>query len=213
MTNNADKIVKNLEREKQRILQIVLRVVNKNAILLQGHIRKDLITGRSPTDTTVSSRSGFLRKTTRFIPASVDKGTANLDVVKSGINFGSIYAGVHVGPRGQVTTIRPKGHPYLTIPLPAAKFGSGEVKGPVTDESLWGDTFVRTSKSGNKIIWGYPLVQKGKRKGQAKGDAVPLFLLKRSVDVKARLFPKDMLSWVRPKIEEDLSKELMNADK
>lgn len=115
----------------------------------------------------LQSRSG---KGVQSIRDSVklDSGPT-LDDVQGSISTGTM--GIH--EEGGV--IRPSRSKYLTIPLPSALDRRGvPLKKSARD---WPDTFVIRSKRGNLLI-----VQK--RKG---GGITPLYLLKSSVRIKARL--------------------------
>lgn len=60
---------------------------------------------------------------------------------------------------------------WLTVPLPAAMTGTGALKAPARH---WSNTFFQKSRRGNLILF------------QNKGDSiVPLFVLKRSIRLKA----------------------------
>jgi phage gpG-like protein len=81
------------------------------------------------------------------------------------------------------------GRPWLTIPLPEAKTAAGVVR--MTARS-WPDTFIQKSKAGNIIIF------------QNQGDdIIPLFVLKRSVDIPERPY---MRSSLKEKTSEILSR-------
>lgn len=127
--------------------------------------------------TILKERTGNLVKNTVAIPTTT---TANRVVGGVDIGKGLVYTRVHVGPEGQVTTIRPKTAKSLTIPLPPALGPQGVKKYP----SAWqyADLFPITSKAGNRL-----LVQK-------EGDTlIPFFLLVQQVQIKARIHPEQIL--------------------
>jgi len=43
----------------------------------------------------------------------------------------------------------------------------------------------------------------GKKAGELRGKITPLFLLLKSVRVKARIHPEDIKAWIRPKLIQD----------
>lgn len=178
--------------------KMVTRLVNMTTLALQKHIRKDLFveyqgTQRNLFTGYLQTRSGKLKKSVINIPAKRDG-----DVVRGGIGIGTKYGHVQFGKRGQVTTITPKRAGALTIPLPAAMNAQGVAKGSARDKSIFGETFLAKSESGNMIIFGKTLYVKGKKAGQAKGKIVPLFVLKKSVRVPARIHPDDLMKFVQP---------------
>jgi hypothetical protein len=198
------------DKFRTKMVRVVKDILNENMALLVTHIRKDIIASAT-TDSTLKSRSGHLRQTTQAISATEDSGN-----IKAGISFGTVSARTHVGPQGQITTIYPKRAKMLAIPLSAAMTGAGVAKGGPTDQpgsgdrhsSLWGDTFIARSKGGNLIIFGATKYQKGARTGETHGAIIPLFVLKSSVQVKARIHPKDLMEYSKPLIAKDLKEQL-----
>lgn len=113
----------------------------------------------------VHRRSGFLSRGVQ----TKTSGTGVRDVEVSTYIFGVPYA--RVQELGGV--IRPRRKKWLTIPLDAAKTGSGVLRARAP---FWEDTFFRRSKKGNLILW------------QKKGDEIiPLFVLKKQVRLKPKL--------------------------
>jgi hypothetical protein len=201
------KLQQNLTGLPNKIIRVVMKIINRQSVLLEGYVKAVHMTGGTTSDK-LAVRSGLLRNSVRAIPAKI---SSNASIV-GGINFGTIYARVHVGPRGQKTVIKPKGHPYLTIPLDAAKSPSGVAKGSPR-LGPWADTFIARSKKGNLIIFGrlasYRSVKVGgtKVKGltvrQVSKDVVPLFVLKESVTIPARIHPRTILDWMMPRVLAD----------
>jgi hypothetical protein len=177
----------------RKLLALLKVIINKNAILLTSRLRDD------DMRTKLHVRSGQLRATTHARPTT-SEGTT----VTGGVAFGKVYARVHIGPRGQVTTITPKRAKFLTIPLKAAQTATGVGRGGALS-GAYAKTFVRMSKAGNLIIFGQGTYAKGAKSGQAKGNIVPLFLLKKSVRVPARIHPEDFFPPTAQRIKEDLA--------
>lgn len=181
---------------------MVKRLVDTASLRLLTHIRQDLF-GTYPggtTATTLSTRSGMLKKTVRVIPATQQ----DEDTFRGGISVGTKYAAVHFGKRGESTVIEGKGK-MLTIPLPQAMNAQGVAKGSALDTAVFGDTFVRKNKNGNVIIYGKTLYTKGKKAGQAKGGIVPLFLLRKSVTVPVRIANEDLQAYLTPIVSKGLA--------
>ena len=187
----------------EKLSKAIKEIIDRNDRLLETHIKQDLMQGGT-NDTQLAGRTGQLASSTRAINATIEDGGAR---VSGGINFGQKYARVHIGPKGQITTIRPVNRQWLTIPLGAAKTSSGALRG-AAQSGMYGQTFFANSKAGNLILFGKLAYQKGKRAGQTHGDIVPLFVLKKEVKVKARLHPKDMFEWVQPKIVSEIKETI-----
>jgi len=172
------------------------RIITRQARAMQRYVRTEHLTGGT-TSTRLRVRTGKLRASCIPIKTEIKEGS-----VEGGISFGTVYGRVHIGPKGQVTTITPKKGKYLTIPLPAAMTGAGVARGSAR-QGPWGETFVAKSKAGNLIIFGKRKITTGKKAGELRGQATPLFLLLKSVKIKARIHPEDIKAWIRPKLIQD----------
>jgi hypothetical protein len=181
-----------LGKMDEQTLKAVEGVVTRGSRLLMGHIMQHHLTGGT-TGTRLAVRTGQMRRETREKPTR-RQGT----IITGGVEFGSKYAGVHVGPRGQKTIIRPKRAQFLTIPLPAAKTAAGAGRGRARD---FPDTFIIKSKRGNALIV---------RRAGGKG-IIPLFVLKKQVTIPARVHPEDIRKAIAPKIKKDLEDSLEKA--
>ena len=191
-------LTKYFDSLKTKMVKVAKDIFNKNALFLQTHIRQDMFAngtrgGSGLQDGMLNSRSEQLKRAILTIPATIG------ETIKGGLTFGTVYAKVHIGPRGKSMTITPKRSKFLAIPLPAAQGNHGEALDPPRSPR-WGDTFIEKNTKGNLIIYGFN--KKGKTE-QARDVIIPLFLLVRSVTVKTRIHPEDLLDWVRPKIEND----------
>jgi len=172
------------------------RIITRQAREMQRYVRTEHLTGGT-TSTRLRVRTGKLRASCIPIKTEIKEGS-----VEGGISFGTVYGRVHIGPKGQMTTITPKKGKYLTIPLPAAMTGAGVARGSAR-QGPWGETFVAKSKAGNLIIFGKRKIMSGKKAGELRGKITPLFLLLKSVRVKARIHPEDIKAWIRPKLIQD----------
>jgi len=173
------------------------RIITRQARAMQRYVRTEHLTGGT-TSTRLRVRTGKLRASCIPIPTEIKEGS-----VEGGISFGTVYGRVHVGPKGQTTTITPKKGKYLTIPLPAAMTGAGVARGSAR-QGPWGETFVAKSKeTGSLIIFGKRKITSGKKVGELRGQITPLFLLLKSVRIKARVHPEDIKEWIRPKLIQD----------
>ena len=188
-----------------KMVKVAKDILNSNALFLQTHIRQDMFAngtrgGSGLQDGMLNSRSEQLKRAILTIPATIG------ETIKGGLTFGTSYAKVHIGPRGQSMTITPKRSKFLAIPLPAAQGNHGEALDPPRS-TRWGNTIVKKNDQGNLIIYGFQGGETkvaGKTGAAARGKKlVPLFLLRKSVTVKTRIHPEDLLDWVRPRIEND----------
>lgn len=199
-----------LDGVEQRTLLFVKKILNKNARLLQTHVRAQYLSGISRAGgSSLKRRSGTMAARTIPIPA---QETAP-GIVTAGISFGTRYAVTHIGPRGSSMTIRAKNVKYLTIPLEAMKTKAGVARGDAEyAREKYGRTFVRKSKKGNLIIFAQKGdMRKGREHGasgrqtktRGAGGLIPLFLLRKEVTIKRRIHPKDLIEWIEPKILAD----------
>jgi len=105
-----------------------------------------------------------------------------------------LYSAVY-GPTHEFgAVIKPKRARYLTIPLPAAMTPAGVARGPA--RSFEG-TFIKRSKAGNLVIYQH----------QGKGKILPLFLLKKQVEIPARHWASRSVDDALPKFSELLAEE------
>lgn len=196
---NTRQVQEKIKKIPQKLVSEIRRIFTVHSRLMLSYVRKEHLTGGT-TDTRLKRRSGFMNASTKIEPTIHAMG-----IVNAGISFGAKYARVHVGPKGQVTTIRPKSAKMLTIPLPAAQTRAGVLRAPARS-SHWGNTFIQRSKAGNLIIFGQKVNQKGQSAGEATGPIVPLFLLKPQVKVKARIHPEGIITHARKMIIDDFEK-------
>lgn len=92
--------------------------------------------------------------------------------------------------------IKPRKAKYLAIPLPAALTAAGVLKKRPRD---YRDTFVRTSKSGNLIIF---------QKVGARGKITALFVLKKSVTVPASRYMSITAEAMQDKVIDIMSRSV-----
>jgi hypothetical protein len=182
-----------IQRVTARLFSETKKILFAEAAVLTTHIKNEHLKGGTSA-TRLAVRSANLISSTRALPVKESPG-----LIESGVGFGTQYARTHIGPKGQVTTIRAKKGKFLAIPLMAARTPGGDARGGPRS-GMWGETFFARSKKGNLILFGKKVVQKGKSAGQTRGDVVPLFVLKTEVKVKARVHPETILAWEKPKM-------------
>jgi hypothetical protein len=147
-------------------------------------------------DDVLMRRSGHLSNSIRVV-AAVMQG----DEAVGGLSFGKKYAGVLIGKRGKVTKIVPINKQFLAIPLPGALDAHGVPRGAPEDKAVFPYTFIHKG-----TIFGHLGYVKGAHKGEIKSDLLPLFLLRRSVDVKVRIASEDLLDFTKKKVNAELQK-------
>ena len=187
----------------EKLSKAIKEIIDRNDRLLETHIKQDLMQGGT-NDTQLAGRTGQLASSTRAINATIEDGGAR---VSGGINFGSPYGKVHIGPKGSTFTIKPRNKKFLTIPTQKGKeylggmgggalTGAGALRGGATS-GMFSGTFI--SKG---IIFGK--LGQVKEAGKTKGKVIPLFILKKQVTIKRRLFPTEMMEWIQPKIVSEI---------
>jgi len=137
----------------------------------------------------VSPVTGTLRKKTRPLATNI-----NADSVVGGMVFGETpYTGIHVGRRGRSPiTIRPKRSMSLAIPLPAAKTAGGRLQQRFQVGSLRDVPKLKRNKKGNMLIMG----------------RTPMFVLRKSVTIPARVHPDYIAELATPFLTVSLKKSL-----
>jgi hypothetical protein len=172
-------------------------IVALDSRLLQSQTKTHWASGPS-TARSIRSVSGRFRA-----GIGVDRVHSEGDLIVGGVTFGTQYAAAHVGPRGSSLTIRPKSKKWLTIPLDAAKTAGGSSRGSAMSNRYRG-TFI--SKG---IIFGK--IGQIKVAGKVQGKIIPLFKLVRSVTIPRRIFPEELIAWIKPKMEADIEKAAKNV--
>lgn len=191
--DGVEKLAGTIQRVTARVFSETKRILRTEAVLMASHIKTEHLTGGTSA-TRLAVRTGNLRSQCRSLPVTESPG-----LIESGVGFGTQYARTHIGPAGQVTTIRAKSGKFLAIPLMAAMTPSGVARG-APRSGMWGETFVSRSRAGRLILFGKTVAQKGKHSGETRGDIVPLFLLVKQVKVKARVHPEEILAWEKPRM-------------
>lgn len=200
---NTDPLRRYGENMQKYIRQRLKEMVSGNMYDLQGEIRRNRFVPYDGQyhDNVLMRRSGHLSNSIR--PTSVVRSG---DEFTGGLQMGKSYGRPLIGKRGTVTDVYPKTKKYLAIPLPAALGNHGVVRGRPLDKSVWGDTFIRTSKAGNLIIFGKQLFVKGKKQGQAKTGVIPLFILKKHVQVRVKIAVEELYKYALTGVGKDFEK-------
>jgi len=161
-------------------------IIYGESLLLSTHLRDDILTGGTSKNK-LATQTGKLKNSVRAL-----KPRMSAKSIKGGVVFGTNYVNTHVGQKGSKKEIRPKNSKWLTIPLDAMKTKGGASRGSAQGAWVKGhydDTFFQKSKAGNLILFG----SSGKK-------ITPLFVLKKSVKIPARIHPEELLDWVETRI-------------
>jgi hypothetical protein len=126
-------------------------------------------------------------------------------ILDAGLYSPPPWSHVHIGPAGKTTTITPKKGQFLAIPTDFVRSFRGHPVGA----KQYGGTVIFGG-----IIWGKAGWYGGGAAGQrrAAGEKlgrqtlVPLFILKKSVVVAARIHPEQLIAWIKPQFMADLKK-------
>jgi len=174
ITLEDKKLKINLKKMTKTIFNAVIKEMKNQSVKLTNYTKIHHLRGGT-TDSKLRVRSGQLLRTTRAKKTEKQSG-----IIKGGVVFGVKYASIHVGRKGQVTTIKAKPGKALSIPLPPALTPAGVLRKPPRE---------------------YNDLQMIKREGRPpllakifKNKVVPYFVLKKSVKVKSRVHPEDILN-------------------
>jgi len=188
-----------LTKLSPEMLSGIMLGINKESIGLRNYINTRHLTGGTTNDR-LSTVSGRLKASGKIIEAGI-KGN---DII-GGVEYGGSvrggkpvkYAGVHMGPVGQVTKIKSSSGKYLAIPIMAGRTPAGKEKTEakrLKDRRLL-DFIPRRGKP--------PLlVQTGKNVFN------PMYVLKKSVKIKSRVHPELILIQRQDKMAAGVGKEL-----
>lgn len=162
LARNLNRSLKGVDVEIKREMRVFLQSVAQDLAAFHG---SDWSPGGEPS-ARLKRRSG---RAIRSIVSSVKVRGSSISSIRGEIG-GIGYLRIHE----YGGTVTAKNSRYLTIPLPPALRANGTpIKKRARD---WPNTFVITSKKGNKLI----CTKRG-------GALVPLYLLKKSVRIPARL--------------------------
>jgi hypothetical protein len=183
-----------------RINEKLLRSIDREAARLATYIKKQHLSG-GPGG--LRARSGELRRRTfSLAPIRIGYDIIGRVVIGSGLD----YTHIHVGPAGQTTTIFPKKAKALAIPLPSAMTGGGRLLSVFMNKtSLW-DLHPRLFR-GNKKHNLRPDILYYKR-----GNSImPMFLLRRSVTIRTKVWPEQIAASQGPSIENRIIADMVSV--
>jgi hypothetical protein len=186
------RLVLKIQELTPELEDVLFDETKKQSDKLTNYIIKNHLTGGT-SDTKLKVRSGSFRRLTLPI-----KPKAYSAKMRGGTQFAGIGARVHVGPKNQVTTIKPIASKYLAIPIGEALNGNGVARysGP---RSVPGLSLI-TSRKGNKLL-----------ARTSDAGIEPFFLLLKQVEVKARVHPDEVLSKNIKAIASDYRKAVKKA--
>ena len=149
----------------------------------------------------------FIHWRTKRKPIVVEKArlVGNLMTATVRTASGWKWGQVLVGPAGQTTIPAKEG--FLAIPTDAAR---KSFRGAKVGPKQYGGTVIFSGIIWGKAGWGGAGTGGYLRQRRAAGeifrkqDLVPLFILKKSVVVRRRVIPADLIRWIQPKFREAL---------
>lgn len=115
------------------------------------------------------------------------------------------WAAVHIGPAGKTTTITPKKGSFLALPTDFVRTSRGH---PVGVKQYQGTVIFGGVIWGKAGWYGGGAARQRRAAGERLGrqTLVPLFILRKSVIVAARIHPEQLISWIKPQFLADLKK-------
>lgn len=194
-------VQKKINRIKRAVLTGIVRGLRSESDSLHEHITKTHLKGATEDGRANFARQKLRRRTgefaRKFVVLKVE--TLSNGVYRAGVRFDAPYAGVHVGEKGKVTTIKPVNKKWLTIPLPPALTRAGVLRQPAKDMKdlffLWAD------KSKAPVL--------AKKMGNGKIKAY--FVLAKMVKIRTRIYPKEILRARRNQITAGIKRAIMDA--
>lgn len=145
--------------------------------LFLARLQKERLSGRVDGDMGLNRRSGNLSRDWNTT-TSASGGDLQVHIQTTGV--GDKYAGLQ--EFGGV--VKPVSAKWLWIPLGANKTAAGVAR--ITPrQAMSNGGFFTNAKTGGRIFWAYALTVAARKK--AKGNLVPLFVLKKEVKVPARM--------------------------
>lgn len=146
------------------------------ALFLQ-RLQRERLSGGGGSGMGLNRRSGNLSRDWNTV-ASADAGNLTVHIETTGT--GDKYARLQEFGG----TVVPKSSEWLWIPLDQNKTSNGVAR--ITPrQAVSNGGFYTNARNGGKIFWAYALTKAARKK--AKGELVPLFVLKKSVYVPARM--------------------------
>ena len=167
-------LILKLKKLTPELKETILDETQVQADKLTNWIVKKHLSGPHGENRLAVKSGNFRRLTLPIKPKTYKKK------MKAGTQFAGAGARIHVGPRGQVTTIKPITSKYLAIPIGAA-LTAGGVPRYSSPRDVPGLSLI-TSLRGNLILV-----------SQVGNMLEPFFLLKKQVEVPARVFPEEIL--------------------
>lgn len=192
----------NLDDMSPEIRSGLTRGLNAQSIQLRNYINVRHLTGGTSNDR-LGSTTGRLRASGQVIEA---KQRGN-DII-AGVSYGGAakggkpvkYAHIHIGKPGHVTTIKAKSGGALAIPIMSGRTPAGK-------ES----TKAKRLKDARKLTF---IDRQGKPPllvNTTKKLFEPMYVLKKSVNIKARVHPEVILDTRQDSIAEAVGKEIDKA--
>jgi len=188
--------IKTLELLERNLDREVAQVLNKMAFKIRRRV----------------ASQEFLHWQSKRVPVVVEKARLVGDVITVMVRGASRWkwGHVHVGPPG-VTTITAKDG-MLAVPTDAAR---KNFRGRKVGPKHYAGTVIRGGVIWGKAGWGGPGISGFLRQRRAAGekfkkhDRVALFILKKSVKVRRRIIPAELINWIEPQFRAALKQRAL----
>ena len=194
----------NLAKMSPEIKRGIFAGLNKESVNLRNYIDLRHLSGGTTNDR-LASPSGRLRSSGKIIQPRQEGN----DII-AGVEYGGTakdgtpvkYAHIHIGKRGKKTTISAKPGKALAIPIMSGRTPAGK---EATKAKRLKDarklTFIDRSTKGKP-----PLLVDTRNKA-----FFPMYVLKKSVKVKTRVHPNEILNHQQPQILSAVNREIKRA--
>lgn len=180
-----------------------IAALDKLAVLLDKRVGSVLWDNLTRLRDHLRARDG-LKKRTKGLPYIRKPIKLQGTLLEAGLYSPPPWAHVHIGPAGKTTTITPKGQ-FLALPTDFVRTSRGHPAGP----KQYGGTVIFGGIIWGKAGWyGGGAARQRRAAGEKLGrqTLVPLFILRKSVVVAARVHPDEHIAWIKPQFMADLKK-------
>lgn len=167
--------------------------LTKEGRLLTNFVKSSFLSGPPG----VSRRTGQLYKSAKVIPGHDDGAE-----IVSGVSMGEgvPYAALHIGPAGKVTVVRPKSGSRLAVPLYSVLTATGKLPVRLKGSLRNNPNLFRPRGTGKNAQFIFEKLSKGK--------IVPRFVLKKSISVRTRVHPEQIVAMKTMEIQERVERRI-----
>jgi len=197
----VEKNLSGLKELNPELKKGIIRGVNVESKNLLNYINTRHLRGGTSGDR-LASPSGRLRGSGKPMIAKQVGNEIQGGVQYGGVSKGApvLYAPIHIGRRGQETTIKAKSGGALSIPILYGRTPAGKesAKAKKLKDSRKLSFIARAGESPLLVLTG-------------KGKFQPMYVLKKSVKIKTRVHPEEILKLKQEQIVQTVAKEVRRA--